>query len=161
MEDFNTLEKVQLLFNSAMPGEEWSAFFVGYKDVNATTPSYALMGGAVGGFIGGAMNAQEYPYDAMLVALGKNGIAYFPLQKPSLFKYKLKDLTLEKDKGEYIPYNIIDKISAKKFPLGKNKKLRIRVANGKDHHLIINAKEDLPYHDAGVTELMNRFGKKK
>ena len=160
MEDFNTLEKAKSLFNSAVPGEEWSGFFVGYKDINANTSTSYLLGGAVGGYMAGAKNAQEYPYDAMLVALGKNGIAYFPLQKTSLFKAKLKDLVIEKDKCEYIPYNMIDKIVAKQFPLGKNKKFRMYVKNGKNHCLIVSHKEDLPYHEAGTIELINRFGKK-
>ena len=159
MEEFNTLEKVQSLFNNTVPNEEWSAFFVGYKDLSSSS-GYGLMGGAVGGFVGGMMDAQQYPYDAMLIALGKNGLAYFPLQKTGVFKAKLKDMNIEKDKCEYIPYQMIDKIVAKKFPLGKNKKLRIRTTTGKDHHLLINGKEDLPYHEAGVTNLMDRFGKK-
>ncbi len=156
MEEFNTLEKVQTLFKAAVPNEEWYAFFLGHKDMSS---SPAIYGGAVGGFVGGMMNAQEYPYDALLVALGKNGIAYFPLRKSKIFTAKLKDMNIEKDKYEYIPNEMIDKITAKKFPLGKNKKFRMRLINGKDHRLIINGKEELPYNDAGATELMNRFGK--
>ena len=156
MENFNTSEKVQSLFNNAIPNEEWSAFFVGYKDMSSLSSNPAVLGG----FVAGAVNAQEYPYDAMLVALGKNGIAYFPLQKTGIFKTRLKDFNIETDKCEYIPFNLVDKIVVKKFPIGKKMKFRLRTTTGKDHRLFINGNEDLSYQEAGINELVSRFGKR-
>lgn len=144
MDEYDTLEKVQTLFNSMTPGEEWEGFFLGYDDLTSNA-----------GFIGGQLN----PYTALLFAIGKNGVAFFNLSKKSLLSFNRKNLYIEKDKYTYVPNNAIDKAKAKKYPIGSNVKLKMRLLSNQTINLIVSKEKDLPYQEAGRAALLNRFGK--
>ena len=148
MEQFNTIEKVEEIFEKhGCKGKE-NVYDVLFKD----TRKYS-------GMIKGA----EYPFDALLVDFTDEGIGFFYLA-PAKFSLKvtLEKLEIKEDTYTFIKYEDIKSIVVKKFaPLNKKvKSVIIKTNNKKEYYLYGRVNDDkIPYHNKMFDKIIETYSK--
>ena len=151
MDEFNTKEKVEKLFESIDALGKDNAFFVACKDKEKSN---------------GMVSGMEYPYDGLLINDSEKGIGMFYLKAGALSGLitlaKPSKMTLDKDNYVFIPADDITGITIKKFALlnSKTKRIEINTVDGKSHKLYANVDEkDFEYHNDGFAKFMEKYGK--
>ena len=120
MNEFDTIEKVQELFEKYNLNGEENNYFIAYKDYTKAS---------------GMVNGMEYPYDALLINRTEKGLAMILLVTDGVvFNFaKLEKLHLKEN--EYIVVNNedIQRINIKKYALlnSSKKKIIIKTNNNK------------------------------
>lgn len=148
MEEFNTLEKVEKLFEKyGCKGKE-NIYDVLFKD----TRKYS-----------GMVKGMEYPFDALLVNFTDEGIGFFQLS-PAKFSLKvtLEKLVVKEDTYTFIKNEDIKSIEVKNFAI-LNKKVKsviIKTNNKKQYYLFGRLNDDkLPYHNEMFAKLVEKYSK--
>ena len=148
MEEFNTLEKVEKLFEKyGCKGKE-NIYDVLFKD----TRKYS-----------GMVKGMEYPFDALLVNFTDEGIGFFQLA-PAKFSLKvtLEKLVVKEDTYTFIKNEDIKSIEVKNFAI-LNKKVKsviIKTNNKKQYYLFGRLNDDkLPYHNEMFDKLIEKYSK--
>ena len=148
MEEFNTLEKVEKLFEKyGCKGKE-NIYDVLFKD----TRKYS-----------GMVKGMEYPFDALLVNFTDEGIGFFQLA-PAKFSLKvtLEKLVVKEDTYTFIKNEDIKSIEVKNFAI-LNKKVKsviIKTNNKKEYYLYGRLNDDkLPYHNEMFAKLVEKYSK--
>ena len=138
MEEFNTIEKVQALFESVGGLGSENLFFVTCQDKQK---------------VSGAVAGMEYPYDGLLINASEKGIGMFYLKGSALSGLitlsSPSKMTLDKTNYIFIPTDNIKNIKVKNFALfnSKTKRIEINTLDGKSHKLYARLEEnDFPYH---------------
>ena len=152
MEEFNTIEKVNAIFESINGLGNDNHFFVACQDKEK---------------VSGAAAGMEYPYDGLLINACEKGLVMFYLKAGALSGMislaSPSKMSLDKDNYIFIPSDNIDKITVKKFALlnSKVKRISIDTADGKSHKLYARIEEkDFPYHANGFNAFVEKFGSK-
>ena len=149
MNEFDTIEKVQELFEKYNLNGEENNYFIAYKDYTKAS---------------GMVNGMEYPYDALLINRTEKGLAMILLVTDGVvFNFaKLEKLHLKEN--EYIVVNNedIQSITIKKYALlnSSKKKITIKSNNNKTYDLYANVNEPLlPYHNESFDKFLKEFSK--
>lgn len=149
MEEFNTIEKVQALFESVEGLGNENLFFVTCQDKEK---------------VSGAVAGMEYPYDGLLINASEKGIGMFYLKAGALsglFTLATPSkMTLDKQNYVFIPTDNIKEIKVKNFALlnSKTKRIEINTMDGKSHKLYAKIDEkDFPYHKENFTIFMEKY----
>lgn len=148
MEEFNTLEKVQKLFEEKNCIGKENNYMVLMQD----TRKYS-----------GMVAGMEYPYFALLINQTEDGIGYFYLVQPKLsLKVLLEKLVVNKDSFNFIKNEDILSISVKKFALfdNKRKSIVIKTKDKKTHYLYAKIEDNtLPYHNNNFAKFLEKYSK--
>lgn len=146
MEEFNTLEKVQKLFEEKNCIGKENNYMVLMQD----TRKYS-----------GMVAGMEYPYFALLINQTEDGIGYFYLVQPKLsLKVLLEKLVVNKDSFNFIKNEDILSISVKKFALfdNKRKSIVIKTKDKKTHYLYAKIEDNtLPYHNNNFANFLEKY----
>jgi hypothetical protein len=150
MEEFNTIEKVNALFESINGLGNENHFFVTCQDKEK---------------ISGAAAGMEYPYDGLLINACEKGLVMFHLKAGALSGMislaSPSKMSLDKANVIFIPSDNIKKITVKKFALlnSKVKRISIDTKDGKSHKLYARVEEkDFPYHKDGFNAFIEKYG---
>ena len=147
MEEFNTLEKVQKLFDKVECKGKENIYDVLFKD----TRKYS-----------GMIKGMEYPFDGLLMNFTDEGIGFFQLS-PAKFSLKVtvEKLVVKKDTYTFIKNEDIKSIVVKKFaPLNKKVKSVIIKTNKKQYYLYGRLNDDkIPYHNEMFAKIIEKYGK--
>lgn len=148
MEEFNTLEKVQKLFEEKNCIGKENNYMVLMQD----TRKYS-----------GMVSGMEYPYYALLINQTEDGIGYFYLVQPKLsLKISLEKLVIDKNSFNFIKNEDIVSIEVKKFALfdSKRKSIVIKTKDKKTHYLYTKIEDDtLPYHNSNFAKFLEKYSK--
>lgn len=148
MEEFNTLEKVQKLFEEKNCIGKENNYMVLMQD----TRKYS-----------GMVSGMEYPYYALLMNQTEDGIGYFYLVQPKLsLKISLEKLVIDKNSFNFIKNEDIVSIEVKKFALfdSKRKSIIIKTKDKKTHYLYSKIEDDtLPYHNNNFAKFLEKYSK--
>lgn len=149
MEEFNTVEKVQKLFESVNGLGNENLFFVTCQDKQK---------------VSGMAAGMEYPYDGLLINASEKGIAMFYLKASALSGLITlatpAKMILDKQNYVFIPNDNIKEIKAKNFALlnSKTKRIEIDTVDGKSHKLYAKIEEkEFPYQKENFTIFMEKF----
>ncbi|MBO4637169.1 MAG: hypothetical protein J5685_08510 [Clostridiales bacterium] len=149
MEEFNTIEKVQALFQAKGIGDPDDIYLALLKD----TRKYS-----------GMADGMEYPYTALLLDITNDGIGYYRLVQPKFsLVILMQNLVVDPESYTFIPNNSIKSIEVKKFGLldNKRKNLIIKTNDKKTHYLYGLIEDDLlPYHNGNMQKLIARYSVK-
>ena len=152
MEEFNTIEKVEKLFEGVNGLGSSNAFFVASKDKEKSN---------------GMVSGMEYPYDGLLINANEKGIGMFYLKSGALSGLitlaKPSKMTLDKESYIFIPTDNIGEIKIKKFALlnSKTKRIEINTLDGKCHKIYANVEEkDFPYQKENFAKFIEKYGNK-
>ena len=152
MEEFNTLEKVQALFEKVGGLGSENLFIVTCQDKEK---------------VSGAAAGMEYPYDGLLINATEKGLGMFYLKSGPLSGLvslsSPSKMVLEKEKYLFIPIENIQKITVKNFALlnSKVKRISIDTKDGKSHKLYARVDEkDFPYHKDCFSAFIGKFSAK-
>ena len=150
MEEFNTIEKVNAIFESINGLGNDNHFFVACQDKEK---------------VSGAAAGMEYPYDGLLINACEKGLVMFYLKAGALSGMislvSPSKMSLDKDNYIFIPSDNIDKITVKKFALlnSKVKRISIDTKDGKSHKLYARVEEkDFPYHKDNFNAFIEKYG---
>ena len=149
MEEFNTIEKVNAIFESINGLGNDNHFFVACQDKEK---------------VSGAAAGMEYPYDGLLINACEKGLVMFYL-KAGAFSGMVSlaspsKMSLDKENCIFIPDENIDKITVKKFALlnSKVKRISIDTRDGKSHKLYARVDEkDFPYHKDNFNAFIEKY----
>jgi len=151
MDEFNSVEKVKSLFESANGLGSNNFFFVACKDKEKSS---------------GMVSGMEYPYDGLLINATEKGIGMFYLKAGALSGLitlaKPSKMTLDKENYLFIPEENIVEIKIKNFALfnSKTKRIEINTNDGKSHKLYANVDEkDFPYQKENFTKFIEKYSK--
>ena len=149
MNEFDTLEKVQKLFEKYNLNGENNNYFIAYKDYTKAS---------------GMANGMEYPYDALLINRTEKGLGMILLATKGLtFNFvKLEILNLKEDEFIVVDNELIQSVTIKKYALlnSSKKRITINAKDGKTYDLYANVNEPLlPYHNDGFDKFLNEFSK--
>lgn len=148
MEEFNTLEKVQKLFEEKNCIGKENNYMVLMKD----TRKYS-----------GMVAGMEYPYFALLINQTEDGIGYFHLVQPKFsLRILLKDLVVDKNSFTFLKNEDIVSIKVKKFgPFdNKRKSIAIKTKDRKTHYLYAKVEDNiLPYHNENFAKFIEKNSK--
>ena len=152
MEEFNTIEKVQALFESVGGLGSENLFFVTCQDKQK---------------VSGAVAGMEYPYDGLLINASEKGIGMFYLKGSTLSGLitlsSPSKMTLDKENYIFIPTDNIKNIKVKNFALfnSKTKRIEINTLDGKSHKLYARLEEnDFPYHKENFVKWIDKYSNK-
>ncbi len=149
MEKFNTLEKVQKLFESLGCESKENCYFVTFKD-NSRAKS-----GLVGGM--------EYPYDGVLINKTEKGfgILFLRYEKMPLLKADISKMIIPENAYQFIPNEEISKVTVKKHsPLSSKVKSIVIKTVDRKHCLVANVNEPLiPYHNENLAKFASQYEK--
>ncbi|MBE6161348.1 MAG: hypothetical protein E7158_03930 [Firmicutes bacterium] len=151
MDEFNTFEKVKIIFESVNALGESNVFFVACKDKEKSN---------------GMVSGMEYPYDGLLINDSEKGITMFYLKANALSGLitlaKPSKMTLDKEHYIFIPKENIKEIKIKKFALlnSKTKRIEINTLDGKSYKLYANIEEkDFPYQKENFNKFIKKYEK--
>ncbi len=151
MDEFNSIEKVEKIFEGVNGLGESNAFFVACKDKEKSS---------------GMVSGMEYPYDGLLINATENGIGMFYLKASALSGLitlaKPSKMTLDKDNYIFIPTDNIEEVKIKNFALfnSKTKRIEINTKDGKSHKLYANVDEkDFPYQKENFAKFIDKYEK--
>lgn len=151
MEEFNTIEKVEKIFESVNALGDNNTFFVACKDKEKSS---------------GMVSGMEYPYDGLLINDTEKGITMFYLKSGALSGLitlaKPSKMTLDKENYVFIPAENIEEVKIKKFALlnSKTKRVEINTSDGKSYKLYANVEEkDFPYQKENFAKFIEKYGK--
>ena len=149
MEEFNTIEKVKVLFEGTEGLGNENLFFVTCQDKEK---------------VSGAVAGMEYPYDGLLINASEKGLGMFYLKSSGLSGLitlaSPSKMSLEKEKYVFIPSDDIESIKIKNFALlnSKTKRIEINTFDGKSHKLYAKVEEkDFPYHKENFAKWMAKY----
>ena len=152
MEEFNTFEKVNALFESVNGLGSQNLFFVTCQDKQYVT---------------GAAAGMEYPYDGLLINATEKGLGMFYLKAGAMSGLITlstpSKMSIEKENYIFIPSENIKQITVKKFALlnSKVKRISIDTVDGKSHKLYARVEEkDFPYHKDNFNAFVERYASK-
>lgn len=148
MDEYNTLEKVQKLFDEkGCKGKENI-----YDVLLLDTRKYS-----------GMAKGAEYPFWALVLNFTEEGIGFFHLVQPKLsLKILLEKLVINKDSYTFIKNENIKSIEVKKFALldNKRKEIIIKTKDKKEYYLYQKIDDNLiPYHNANFAKLIEKYSK--
>lgn len=148
MEEYNTLEKVQKLFDEkGCKGKENI-----YDVLLLDNRKYS-----------GMVKGMEYPFFALVLNFTEEGIGFFHLVQPKLsLKILLEKLVINKDSYTFIKNEDIKSIEVKKFALldNKRKEIIIKTNDKKEYYLYQKIEDDLiPYHNVNFAKLIEKYSK--
>jgi len=149
MEEFNTLEKVQNLFEEKGIKKDNNIYLALLKDARKYS---------------GMISGMDYPYSGLLLCINDDGIGYFYLNQPKFsLRVLLEKLVVDKNSYNYINNENIKDIEVKKFALldKKRKELIIKTNDKKTHYLYGSVEDSLlPYHNENMSKLIEKYEKK-
>ncbi len=149
MKEFDTLEKVQELFEKLNLNGEKNSYFIAYKDTASSS---------------GMVSGMEYPYDAVLVNVTEKGIAmiFLVVDGITLNFVKIEKLHLKNNEFVFIKNEDIRDVNIKKYALlnSSKKRISIKTNDKKDYKLYANINEPLlTYHNEGFEKFINQYTK--
>lgn len=149
MEEFDTLEKVQKLFEEKNCIGKENNYILLMKDFKKYS---------------GMMDGMQYPYSALLINQTEDGIGYFYLDHPILsLKLSIEKFVINKDSFNFIKNEDIVSIEVKRFSLLDRNKLKsiiIKTKDKKTHYLCSKIKDDtLPYHNSNFAKFLEKYSK--
>ena len=149
MEEFNTIDKVNALFESVNGLGNENHFFVACQDKEK---------------VSGAAAGMEYPYDGLLINASEKGLGMFYLKSGPLSGMislaSPSKMKLDKANYIFIPSDNIKKITIKKFALlnSKVKRISIDTKDGKSHKLYARVEEkDFSYHKDNFNAFTEKY----
>ena len=149
MDEFNTIEKVEKIFESVNALGDNNAFFVACKDKEKSN---------------GMVSGMEYPYDGLLINDTEKGITMFYLKSSALSGLvtlaKPSKMSLDKENHVFIPVDNIKEIKIKKFALlnSKTKRIEINTLDGKSYKLYANVEEkEFPYQKENFAKFIEKY----
>ena len=149
MEEFNTLEKVQALFEEKNCKGKENHYVVMMKDLRKYSGMAAGM---------------EYPYYALLLNQTEDGIGFFHLVQPKLsLKILLEKLVINKESFTFLRNEDIVSVKVKKYALfdSKRKSVIIKTKDKKTHYLYAKVEDNLlPYHNDNFAKFLEKYSDK-
>lgn len=149
MEEFNSIEKVKVLFEEVEGWGRENLSFVACKDKQK---------------VSGMAEGMEYPYDGLLINASEKGIGMFYLKASALSGLITlatpSKMKLDKQNYIFIPNEDIKEVKVKNFALlnSKTKRIEINTLEGKSHRLYTKVDEkDFPYHKDNFTKFIEKY----
>lgn len=149
MEEFNTLEKVQALFEEKNCIGKENHYVALMKDLRKYS---------------GMVSGMEYPYYALLMNQTEDGIGFFHLVQPKLsLKILLEKLVVNKESFTFLKNEDIVSVKVKKYALfdSKRKSIVVKTKDKKIHYLYTKIEDNtLPYHNENFAKFLEKYSDK-